>query len=200
MLLIHCLQDFFGRISPWWCSGGLLMVCTSFMPFVYIFVYIFYTLLPCVCNALMWKFAQPSFTNLDSLSQKLRLPKQILQNILPFVRVTHGKNFFQPWRNFRWRFVSSYLRLTSALLLSRLSVSIEVGLSSSLTCMNCGVSAIEDDGLSATNVGDLSSSLSCISCSCSVSTIEVGGLSSSSTCIGIRFSRASCRLVSYQIS
>ena len=66
--------------------------------------------------------------------------------------------------------------------------------------MSCGVSAIEDDGLSAIKVGGLSSSLSCISCGCGVSTIEVGGLSSSSTCMGIRFSQASCRLVSYQIS
>ena len=50
--------------------------------------------------------------------------------------------------------------------------------------MSCGVSAIEDDGLSAIKVGGLSSSLSCISCGCGVSTIEVGGLSSSSTCRG----------------
>ena len=76
------------------------------------------------------------------------------------------KGFFPALAKLQWRFVSSYLRLTSAVLLSCLSVSIEVGLSSSLTCMSCGVSAIEDDGLSATNVGGLSSSLSCVRCGC----------------------------------
>ena len=76
----------------------------------------------------------------------------------------------------------------------------ESGLYSLISAECNGVSASEDDGLSAIEIRGVSSSLSCISCGCGVSTIEVGGLSSSSTCIGIRFSRASCRLVSYQIS
>ena len=82
----------------------------------------------------------------------------------------------------------------------------ESGLYSLISAECNGVSASEDDGLSAIEIRGVSSSLSCISCGCGVSTIEVGGLSSLSTCIGCApphlwcFSRASCRLISHQIS
>ena len=78
--------------------------------------------------------------------------------------------------------------MTSALLLSHLSVSIEVGgLSPSLTCMSCA-SAIEVGGLTGLSPSTL---LTCMSCG-TVSTIEAGGLSaievgdlsSSLTCMG----------------
>ena len=60
----------------------------------------------------------------------------------------------------------------------------ESGLYSLISAECNGVSASEDDGLSAIEIRGVSSSLSCISCGCGVSTIEVGGLSSLSTCIG----------------
>ena len=54
MLLIHCLQDSFSRISPWWCSGSLLMVCTSFMPFAFAMCLQRFNVK--ICTAILHKF------------------------------------------------------------------------------------------------------------------------------------------------
>ena len=85
ILVVHCFQGSFGRVSSRCCCKGFLMFSTSFVTF---------TRNACVCNALIWKLPQPPFTNFDSLSQSVPLLKQVLQNILSFVRVTHGKDFF----------------------------------------------------------------------------------------------------------
>ena len=142
MLLIHCLQDSFGRISPWWCSGGLLMVCTSFMPFAFAMCLQRFNVK--ICTAILHKFR---FLVTKTATAQTNTAKH-----LTVCKSYPRKGFFPALAKLQWRFVSSYLRLTSAVLLSCLSVSIEVGLSSSLTCMSCGVSAIEDDGLSATKL------------------------------------------------